>query len=340
MGLLSRWRRPPPPRSARQAPLEKTRGQTLAQAHDRLDTRAQALARALRPLLEAIAQDALREAERQGLDTFAKVLAPGTVIAELLELDGAAPYSATIAKVQAWQRVFGKAERPLSGRLAELVTRFGVAQAVDGAEGAIRQVLPAATTARPSILGERQNRRREHVPGLPEDEDVILPPGVFDDERTLPDLANTFYRRAESVEIETRQEVYRLIRQTIEEAQRETPLPSSSTIARRIRDRMSGLSAHSWERAFTIARTELGIAENTGIVEGYKATGVEALEWIAVTTDRRSGARKHWEMDGVIVPIGESFRLPSGVRVRYPLDPLGPVGEVINCRCSVAPVRR
>ncbi len=86
-----------------------------------------------------------------------------------------------------------------------------------------------------------------------------------------------------------------------------------------------------------IARTEMAQAENTGIVEGYKASGVKRLVWLAYK-DGRSGDREHDEMHRVETPVGVPFELPDGTRMRYPGDPAAPIKHTANCRCSVGSV--
>lgn len=102
-------------------------------------------------------------------------------------------------------------------------------------------------------------------------------------------------------------------------------------------DPKGNLYVFSFERAALIARTELAQAENEGIVEGYRATGVEGLRWLAYR-DGRSGDRRHNEMHGETVRLGETFELPDGTRMRYPGDSRAPIKHLANCRCTVAPV--
>ena len=90
------------------------------------------------------------------------------------------------------------------------------------------------------------------------------------------------------------------------------------------------LYAFSPERAELIARTEMVQAENTGIVEGYKQTGVLGLEWLAYD-DGRTGDRQHNELKGDAVPVGDYFVTPLGNRLRYPGDPTAPIKETANC---------
>lgn len=150
----------------------------------------------------------------------------------------------------------------------------------------------------------------------------------------------------------------------IRQALAEEPTPSAGEIARRIRSTFHGqggtvrdeqeagdpsrgilpttryttdkgnLYAFSSERAALIARTELAQAENTGIVDGYRQTGVVGLEWLSY----KGGGRGHGDMNGTKVRLGEAFTLPDGTRMRHPGDPSAPIKHLANCRCTVAPV--
>lgn len=150
-------------------------------------------------------------------------------------------------------------------------------------------------------------------------------------------------RRARDLAAETKRRVVRAVRQVIADAERETPTPSTGEIARRIRtttlgtDRQGAVYVLSSERAAVVAQTEMTIATNTGTIEGYRATGVTEIEWLA-RRDGRSGDRHHERMHGQRRALGRSFVMPSGATLRYPGDPLGPVGEIVNCRCAVKPV--
>ena len=82
-----------------------------------------------------------------------------------------------------------------------------------------------------------------------------------------------------------------------------------------------------------IARTESMRTSNYAQKLTYdETTLVRGYEWITVIspTTRHS----HREVDGDIVEKGERFS--NGLK--YPLDPFGTPSEVVNCRCTAAPV--
>jgi hypothetical protein len=94
-------------------------------------------------------------------------------------------------------------------------------------------------------------------------------------------------------------------------------------------------------RAELIARTESCSTMNAGSNEIYKAEGIEQKGWVSVQDDRTRDA--HLIMDGVVVPMGEKFEVPStsqtdGAWMEYPGDPAAPAGQTCNCRCTIMPI--
>ena len=85
-------------------------------------------------------------------------------------------------------------------------------------------------------------------------------------------------------------------------------------------------------RTAMIARTEVISASNEGAVASYKQSGlVDKTEWI---TSRDNRVRDEHQIDGEQVDLGHKFS--NGLE--YPGDPSGEPGNVINCRCTVAPI--
>ena len=94
-------------------------------------------------------------------------------------------------------------------------------------------------------------------------------------------------------------------------------------------------------RAELIARTESCSTMNAGSNELYKAEGIQNKEWISVQDERTRDS--HLIMDGVVVPITDKFEVPAtdnseAAYMEYPGDPAAPVGQVANCRCTIAPI--
>lgn len=123
-------------------------------------------------------------------------------------------------------------------------------------------------------------------------------------------------------------ELMRVLEQRREKPRRE--------LAQEMADRLRG--DMTFDRSLTWARTEAAVATNTGTAAAYEAAGVERIEWIAFKSP--IWPRRHDRLDNVVHVRGDPYTMPvSGARLRWPHDPLGPVGEVVNCRCSIRAVR-
>jgi len=100
-----------------------------------------------------------------------------------------------------------------------------------------------------------------------------------------------------------------------------------------VRKDIKGMFAKTYpKRAWTIARTETGIASQTVQHETYVRNDVTKKGWRALI----DGATRatHVGLDGVEIGIKERFS--NGLL--HPLDPGGAAEEVINCRCAEYPV--
>lgn len=85
-------------------------------------------------------------------------------------------------------------------------------------------------------------------------------------------------------------------------------------------------------RADRIARTESAAVSNRARTAEMVVAGVREHVWVS---SRDAAVRHtHAELDGKRVGIGEEFR--SGLR--WPLDDRASASEVINCRCTTAPI--
>ena len=84
-----------------------------------------------------------------------------------------------------------------------------------------------------------------------------------------------------------------------------------------------------------VARTNVISGSNTGAHEAYRDAGAPGKEWIATNGPRTR--MTHRQADGQVVLFGDKF-VVGGHRADHPGDPALPVGEIVNCRCTVAPV--
>lgn len=101
--------------------------------------------------------------------------------------------------------------------------------------------------------------------------------------------------------------------------------------ARRLRAEVGGTLARS--RARTIARTEVGAAQNVALILIADDAGLRVRrQWLANEDSRTRPT--HAAADGQIIEPGERFRVGSA-HLAHPSDPNGPAREVINCRCTV-----
>lgn len=84
-------------------------------------------------------------------------------------------------------------------------------------------------------------------------------------------------------------------------------------------------------RAATIARTEIGSAQNLALQESVALSGLRVVRiWAAVDDSRTRPS--HADADGQRAEPGQKFVVGQSL-LDHPSDPNGPPGEVINCRC-------
>ena len=104
-----------------------------------------------------------------------------------------------------------------------------------------------------------------------------------------------------------------------------------AAIARNIAKAIPSISK---QRGAVIARTESHGAANAGADAAARATGLRLQkEWVATSGGRTRSA--HARADGQVVDMDQPF-IVDGERLRYPGDPSGSAGNIINCRCGVS----
>lgn len=101
----------------------------------------------------------------------------------------------------------------------------------------------------------------------------------------------------------------------------------------KLRDRIIASVQFSAYRATVVARTEVVGASNAGSFEQIIDSGLEATkEWIA--TDDSRTRPTHRAIDGTVVDLHDSF-IVGGFPMARPLDPIGPLSEIVQCRCTL-----
>ena len=103
------------------------------------------------------------------------------------------------------------------------------------------------------------------------------------------------------------------------------------------------LPSHQAARARTIATTTTTTAMNAGsnaMMQRFR-DDLQYQQWFSQKDDkvRESLDFDHVEADGQRVEIGQPF-IVSGESLRYPGDPSGSLGNIINCRCFAIPIKK
>ena len=107
-----------------------------------------------------------------------------------------------------------------------------------------------------------------------------------------------------------------------------TPDEAAEEMRDAIRSTMNATEA----RRRVIARTEIGRSMEAARNEQMRIYGVASKEWLS---SRDSEVRdSHSHVDGEVIANDDVFS--NGLE--FPLDPAGPPGETINCRCTLIPV--
>lgn len=88
-------------------------------------------------------------------------------------------------------------------------------------------------------------------------------------------------------------------------------------------------------RALRIARTETGIVWHRAGMAAQREAGAPGRVWV---TSRDVRVRPSHRIDSQCVMTEEPFTLANGIQLLHPHDPDAPVKEIVNCRCTAAPM--
>jgi len=87
------------------------------------------------------------------------------------------------------------------------------------------------------------------------------------------------------------------------------------------------------------AQTEIIGSTNSGMLKAWAEAGVKKVKWL---TARDEKVRESHLIEGQTIDMHQSFTLNSGTKLLYPGDKStgAPAEDIINCRCTMAPIVR
>jgi len=212
--------------------------------------------------------------------------------------------------------------------LFEILMRFGLAQATSAANRITTTTKAITRIIDPRVLQQELESKKFKL-------------------KIFTILEGWVTKHVREITKDTKGMVKKSIMQILTDAAGEIPQPSIGEMARRIRTTFHGedsagrIYAWSPERAASIVRTEINMAENTGAFSGYKKVAElsEGTDWEPrkrwlAKTDGRSGERHHEMLHNVTIGIDDTFETYLENSMLYPGDPSAPIEELANCRCS------
>lgn len=124
------------------------------------------------------------------------------------------------------------------------------------------------------------------------------------------------------------------IKSTVEQGMREGW--TVNELATKLKQSIYDVSQLRINNSQTIARTEMGTIASMERFEAFEAEGIEQHKWTTARDDKvRQDRYNHKLLDNKTQAIGLLF---EGSTVRYPRDPSGDLGDIINCRCVAVAV--
>ena len=132
--------------------------------------------------------------------------------------------------------------------------------------------------------------------------------------------------RSELVNDTTERELVEMLIRMIEEN------ATQQDMQRAMREKFEGYRNYRVDR---ITNTVVVGAFESGTLMSWQEAGIESKGWLDGKDARVRPT--HVAARGQIVPLESPFEV-GGSTLMHPGDPNGPVGEIINCRCTMVPV--
>ncbi|MDR4483816.1 MAG: phage portal protein [Nitrospirales bacterium] len=184
-------------------------------------------------------------------------------------------------------------------------------------------ILPVHTKAYLRFVREAM-RRGQGKEAKATDLETFIDFGV-QDEGARNFLSTKAFKFADFVSRTTMELLRRTLGEGFEEGENITSLQE------RVQETFADTVRSTSSRALAIARTEIGIVQGVGTVDGYREVGIEEHEWLSSGDEVVRGTHR---IDGEVVRLGQKFS--NGLE--HPGDPNGAPGEIINCRCTTLAV--
>ncbi|MBX4215804.1 phage head morphogenesis protein, partial [Candidatus Parcubacteria bacterium] len=239
--------------------------------------------------------------------------------------------STTIARERKWRAVlaglFNTQERDVKRRLNDHWQARAVQARLDGGKtikAAVDAIIFSGSEARSLFRKTGKQLLTYTLEQSAKEEADRYGLGVFDltDPRVSKWLDEKAFKFADEVNSTTEAALRDQLREALAQGE------STASVAKRIE---SVFDAARGYRSEAIARTEVVGASNKGAMEMYTQAGVQKTEWVS---SRDEKVRDSHQIDGQVRGTGDDFS--NGLE--FPGDPNGPADEVINCRCTIAPI--
>jgi hypothetical protein len=175
----------------------------------------------------------------------------------------------------------------------------------------------------------RQAKKRAGITYIEKDEDDIYASIITDEMRAW--IEENIGQKISVIRDTSKQEVIRILRSVVPEILEEGLSGSEAQAALRDKVENEWLRFKRY-RTERIIRTEVTPASMVGSMKGVESTGIEHVKiWSAAFRDTRED---HKHASGQKAEMDEPFRV-GGEDMRYPGDPRGSAGNVINCQCAL-----
>ena len=147
------------------------------------------------------------------------------------------------------------------------------------------------------------------------------------DEDMIDDMVKARIEDIKQINTTTFKMANKKIGLAIEQAIKDNDTPQEA--AKKIKEAISDVGEVRKNQSMTIARTETGTISSSTRFQAFRIEGIEYTEWLTAGDEK---VRDSHVIAGNSGPVEIGGNFPA-VNMRFPLDPKGLPGDIINCRC-------